>query len=126
MITHFSEMIVWQRAMDLVVETYMLARKLPREERYALSEQMRRAAISIPSNIAEGQSRHTTREFVRFLSMAKGSNAELHTQLLICARIRFLSPADIQKALSLSNEIGKMLNSLIQKLSDNEQKLTNH
>ena len=104
--------------MDLVGEIYLLARKLPKEERYALSDQMRRAAVSIPSNIAEGQSRHSAKEFARFLSMAKGSNAELQTQLLVCVRVSFLSPDDIQKALSRSNEIGKMLNSLIQKLTD--------
>jgi four helix bundle protein len=69
---------------------------------------MRRAAVSIPSNIAEGQSRNTTKEFIRFLSMAKGSNAELRTQLLICVRVAFFSPSDIQEAMSLSDEVGKM------------------
>ena len=116
MVSHYEKLIVWQRAMDLVAEIYALVKKLPKEERYALSEQMRRAAVSIPSNIAEGQSRNSTKDFIRFLSIARGSNAELQTQCLLCVRIAYLSPEDIRPAIDLSNEIGKMLNALIHRL----------
>jgi four helix bundle protein len=114
----YEELTVWQRAMDLVVEVYMLARLLPSEELYALSNQMRRAAVSIPSNIAEGQERSTTRDFIKYLHIAKGSKAELETQLLICVRLQYLSQPQIQLAQGLLAEIGKMLNALIKKLTD--------
>lgn len=78
----YRELTVWQRAMELVVEVYRLARLLPHEELYALSSQMRRAAVSISSNFAEGQAGSSRKEFLQFLSVAKGSNAELQTQLL--------------------------------------------
>ena len=75
----YKDLLVWQKSTDLVVEIYRVAKLLPKEELYALSNQMRRAAVSIPSNIAEGQARASQKEFVQFLSIAKGSNAELHT-----------------------------------------------
>ena len=119
MVTNYRELIVWQKAMDLVAEIYRIVRLLPQEERYALSDQMRRAAVSIPSNIAEGQARNSTKEFINFLSMAKGSNAELQTQCLICQRLSYISESELQKALSLATEVSKMLNVLISKLSTN-------
>ena len=113
----YKELIVWQKAMDLVEETYFVVKRLPKEELYALSDQMRRAAVSIPSNIAEGQVRNSTKEFVNFLSIARGSNAELQTQLLICVKLRYLKENDISKALGVSEEVGKMLQTIIQKLT---------
>ena len=101
--------------MDLVEEIYTLTKQLPKYETYALADQMRRAAISIPSNIAEGQQRHTKNEFASFLSIARGSEAELETQLYICVRLLYLNSEQIEKSLSLCSEIGKMLNALIQK-----------
>lgn len=77
----FRELKVWQKAMELTVEIYSIVKLLPREETYALSDQMRRAAVSVPSNIAEGQGRETMKEFIRFLSVARGSLRELSTQL---------------------------------------------
>ena len=115
----YEDLIVWQKAMDLVVETYGLVKLLPKTEQYALSDQMRRAAVSIPSNIAEGQQRNSGKEFVRFLYVAKGSGAELKTQLLICQRLKYLDSAQIKYATELCTEIGKMLNSLIRKLTTN-------
>ena len=103
--------------MQLTTEVYHIVQLLPKEEQFALSNQMRRAAVSIPSNIAEGQARNSTKEFVNFLSFAKGSNAELQTQCQICQNLGYLLPEDIQKTLSLSDEVGKMLNSLIQRLT---------
>ncbi len=118
MASSYEELIVWQKAMDLAEETYRIVKLLPKEEMYALSDQMRRAAISIPSNIAEGQARHSTKEFLNFLSIARGSVAELHTQYLICVRLQFLTNDTIKRASALLEEVGKMLNTLIPKLSD--------
>jgi four helix bundle protein len=112
----YEDLIVWQKAMDLVVEVYQLVKLLPNEELYALSNQMRRAAVSIPSNIAEGQERSTTKDFIKFLYIAKGSNAEVETLLAICVRLNYLTQVQIETAKNLLSEIGKMLNSLIQKL----------
>ena len=117
MATHFKELFVWQRAMDLLEQIYILTRSLPKEETYALSDQMRRAAVSVPSNIAEGQQRYSTKDFIRFLLMAKGSCAELETQLYICIRLKYLTPEDTKKTLQLINEVGRMLSGLITKLS---------
>ena len=112
----YEDLIVWQKSMDLVVEVYKLLKLLPDDEIYALSDQIKRAVVSIPSNIAEGQERGTTKDFVRFLYIAKGSKGELETHLSICVRLNFLTPAQIAPALNLLNEISKMLNSLIYKL----------
>ena len=79
---------------------------------------MRRSSVSIPSNIAEGQQRKTTKEFVNFLSIARGSNAELYTQLMICIRLDYLEEAEVKNAMQYSDEIGKMINSIIDKLSE--------
>ena len=113
----FKELIVWQKSMDLTIAIYRLVKKLPKEELYSLSDQMRRAAVSIPSNITEGQERNTTKDFIWFLSVAKGSRAELETQLEICLKIGYLTDADIAESVQLLKEIGKMLNALIKKLA---------
>ena len=117
-IKNYQELIVWDKAMDLVSEVYSLTKLLPKEELFALSNQMRRAAISVPSNIAEGQQRMAPREFIRFLTIARGSNGELQTQLLICARLSYFTSDQIQPVLSLSYEISKMLTTLIAKLAE--------
>jgi len=116
-IKSYKDMIVWQKSMDLAIEIYKLVKLLPKEEIYALSDQMRRAAVSVPSNIAEGQSRNKTKEFLQFLSIARGSNAELFTQLLICEKVGYLTEKQTMYAKSTSSEISKMLVSLINKLS---------
>ena len=108
----FKDLVVWQKSMDLVIEIYRLIQLLPREELYGLSDQMRRAAVSIPSNIAEGQGRDSQNDFYRFLSIAQGSRAELETQLEICIKLNYLSKEDIAKVELLSEEIRKMLISL--------------
>lgn len=120
-INDYKDFIVWQKAMDLVVEVYRLTKILPKYETYGLSDQMRRAAVSIPSNIAEGQGRNSTSEFIRFLNIARGSYSELDTQLQICIRLGYANETDIESALNLSKEIGKMLNSLIKKLKSTAQ-----
>lgn len=112
----YKELIVWQKSMDMVVEVYKLVNKLPNEELYSLSSQIRRAAVSVPSNIAEGQKRNSTKEFAQFLSFAKVSNAELQTQLLICTRLGFMTENDIKTAYDLTVEIDRMLNKIISTL----------
>lgn len=109
---HYRKMIVWQKAMDLVDEIYRLMKMLPSEERFALSDQMRRAAISIPSNIAEGYGRQSEKENKQFLSIARGSVFELETQIAICLRQQYFLEVQAAKALSLCDEIGKMLTRL--------------
>ena len=112
----YKDLTVWQKSMDLTEEVYRLVKKLPKEETYALSDQMRRSAVSVPSNIAEGHGRQSDNEFKNFLSVANGSLSELETQLLICVRLDYLSEADIKYVLSLSNEINRMLTTLILRL----------
>ena len=102
--------------MLLVEEVYKLVRLLPKEETFALSDQMRRAAVSIPSNIAEGKSRASRKEFIHFLSIAKGSKSELETQLLICCRLGFLKEKQIKKSLELCEDISKMIFGLVEKI----------
>lgn len=112
----YQELIVWQKAMDLVEQIYCLVKLLPKEETYALSNQMRSSAVSIPSNIAEGQARSSTKEFANFLSIAKGSNAELQTQLMICVRLEYLNQSQVETAQNLCEEVGKMINAILIKI----------
>lgn len=117
---NYKELTVWQKSIDLVELIYGIVKRLPKEETYALADQMRRAAVSIPSNIAEGYGRNAPKEYARFLSIARGSKYELETQLLICVRINYLDEKDIEKAMVLCDEIGKMLTVLIGKLENKE------
>ena len=114
---NYKDLVVWQKSMDLAVEIYKIVGKLPKQETYALSDQMRRASVSVPSNIAEGQERGSDKDFIRFLYIALGSKSELETQLHLAIRIGMLKEEDISTALQLSVEIGKMLNSLISKIA---------
>lgn len=109
MIKSFRDLIAWQKSMDLGTAFYALARILPKDEIFGLSSQMRRAAVSIPSNIAEGQARNSPKEFINFVSIAKGSHAELSTQLDLCARLSCFSPADLAPVSALADEVGRML-----------------
>ena len=113
------DLVVWQKSMDLVVEVYKLVKLLPKEETYALSDQMRRAVVSIPSNIAEGFGRNSTREYIQFLSIARGSCFELETQLQVCVRIKYLPEENLKISFGFLDEITKMLNTLISKLKSN-------
>lgn len=108
----YRELIVWQRSMQLTREIYSLTAEFPREERFGLVSQMRRAAVSIPSNIAEGYVRKNRKEYIPFLSIAFGSAAELETQLLIAEMLGYSSKAKVQKAKSLLSEVLRMLNAL--------------
>lgn len=113
--TH-KELMVWQKSIELVLEIYQLVKLLPREETFGLSDQMRRAVVSIPSNIAEGNGRESDRELLRFLLIAQGSNAEIETQLIICEKLGYISAERLEKARGLSEEVSKMLRVFIQKI----------
>ena len=106
---HFKELLVWQKGMELAKAVYRLTATFPAEEKYGLATQMRRAAVSIPSNIAEGQASYSTREFIQFLSHASGSLAELETQSLLSADLGFCKPSDIQQITGEIGELQKML-----------------
>ena len=114
-IQSFKELEVWKRSMELAKHVYRLTKKFPKTEQYGLSSQMQRAAVSIPSNIAEGYKRRGRRDYVRFLKMSDGSAAELETQLLLAKDVY----PDIQyaEALSLLDEVQRMLTVLIRRLS---------
>lgn len=108
----YRDLIVWQKAMDLVRAIYGLTMNFPAGERFGLISQVRRAAVSVPSNIAEGQARHTTREFVQFISHAEGSSAEVDTQLTLSNQLEFCNTSQTAEIFSLIGEIRKMLMSL--------------
>jgi four helix bundle protein len=112
MLKSYQELIVWQKAMSLVEEIYKIG--FPKEEMYGLSSQVRRAAISIPSNIAEGQQRKSRKEFTQFLRIAFGSSAELDTQIILAKKL--YPGLDFTKVETILEEVGKMLNVIIRKL----------
>ncbi|MDD5626330.1 MAG: four helix bundle protein [Patescibacteria group bacterium] len=112
----YKDLIVWQKAITLVIEIYTLTNKFPKEEIYGLTSQMRRAAISIPSNIAEGRRRGSKKEFHQFLLIAYGSGAELETQIEIAKKLPFGNNLDYNKIDSLLIEIMKMLNKILSTL----------
>ena len=118
----FRELKVWQKSMDLTIEIYSLVKNLPREELYSLSDQMRRAVVSIPSNIAEGAGRNSEKDFVRFLAQARGSLWELSTQLEICERLNYLDKRQTEVAVGTIIEIGKMINALSNSLLSKQEK----
>ncbi len=102
--------------MELTVAAYAAARKLPKEENYALANQIRRSAISIPSNITEGYGRGSPKDYARFLSVARGSHYELETQLLLCVNLGYVSEKEISSAICLGQEVAKILNAIIRKV----------
>ena len=111
----YKKLIVWQKAMELVVAVYAVTEKFPRTEQYGLSSQMRRSAVSIPSNIAEGSKRPTKTDFKHFLSMSLGSGAELETQLEIARRLKFVEHQTAEKIEVLLSEVLRMLPVLIER-----------
>ena len=113
----YKDLFVWKRGMELVQTVYRVARQLPKDEIFALSSQIRRASISIPSNIAEGYGRSSPADYKRFLSIARGSAYEVETQLLLCVSLNYVSQAEVETAIKLVNEIIRMLNVLIPKVN---------
>lgn len=109
---NYRDLVAWQRAMDLVEVVYGLSSQFPKEEMYGLTSQVRRAAVSVPSNIAEGEGRNAPNDFARFLSIAHGSLREVETQLLVSARLKYLTEEDITNAMTLCEETGRIINGL--------------
>jgi four helix bundle protein len=108
-IRSYRDLIVWQKAMRLVAGVYELARKLPKSRDHGLGGQMRRAALSVASNIAEGHGREHLRDYLRHLSIAKGSLSELETQLLTARAVASISAREVEPLLAICDEIGRML-----------------
>jgi len=108
----YRELIVWQKSMDLVEQIYTATHEFPKDEIYCLNNQIRRSAISIASNIAEGQARKTTKEFLNFISIAQGSRAELETQIIIANRLGYIKEEKAEQVLKNLAEIAKMLYTL--------------
>ncbi len=112
----YKELTVWRKSFQLVLGAYKLTNVFPSEEKFGLVAQIRRAAVSIPSNIAEGYSRKSTKEYSNFISMAFGSGAELETQLLLAKSLKLTSEKNFQNVESLLEEVMKMLNVLLAKI----------
>jgi four helix bundle protein len=117
----YKELIVWQKAIDLVEAVYRATLGFPREETYGLTSQIRRAVVSIPSNIAEGQGRNTRRDFVNFLCIARGSLKEVETQIIIAKRLAYLPHAEEVALIEQIAEVGRILNGLINSLTEKPQ-----
>ena len=120
----YKDLVVWQKSMHLVEMVYMATKAFPKEELYGLTNQIRRAVVSIPSNIAEGHARKSTAEFRNFLSITRGSLAEVETQLLIAKRLSYINKQRLEAILSIQVEVNKMTNALISKLIPNPSTLT--
>jgi len=114
----YRDLIVWQKSIELAKQLYRLTAKFPNDEKFGLISQIRRAAVSVSSNIAEGQARNTTREFIQFISHAEGSAAELDTQLYLSIELGFVTSMEAAPILALIDEIRRMLNSLRRRLSE--------
>lgn len=111
---NYRELHIWKKGMQLVEEIYFLSKKLPDDEKFGLTSQIKRSSVSIPSNIAEGAGRNSNKEFAHFLSIANGSTTELETQLILTLNLKFLLETDINNALVLCQEI-KNMNYALQK-----------
>ena len=110
----YRDLVVWQKSMDLAERVYLASANFPREERYGITSQIRRAAVSIPSNIAEGQGRRMSdEELIRFLLIALGSLCELETQLELAVRLKILEKQSMMTLRPLTEEVGRLLNGLV-------------
>lgn len=112
----YQDLVAWQKAMALVTDVYQLSGSFPKEELYALTSQLRRAAVSVPSNIAEDQGRHGAVEFRRFLRLAMGSLMDVETQVLIAERLHYLDSSQTKGILGDAAELGRILNGLVNSL----------
>ena len=113
----YEDLVVWQKSMALVKLVYQLTRSFPTDEKFGLVSQMRRAAVSVPSNLAEGHARNTTGEFIQFISHAEGSLAELETQTILAVELNFCSSTETQPIQNLIEEVQKMANALRRSLA---------
>lgn len=117
-IKHYKELLIWQKSMVLVKDIYNISAHFPQDEKYGLVSQMRRAAVSIPSNIAEGHNRDSLKEYLRFLSIAQGSLAELETQIALASMLKYIDVTTEDKLLKQADEIGKMMRGLQNRLNE--------
>lgn len=124
-VTSYKDLDVWQKAMDLVTEVYALTKGFPRDELYGLTSQMRRAAVSIPSNIAEGRGKRSTGDFMRFLNIAYGSAAELETQIIISENLGYTDQNITKPLIEETNRVCRMLNGLITSLEAKASRIPN-
>ena len=111
--SNHKELVVWQKSLALAVDIHAATAGFPRSEQFGLVAQMRRAAVSVPSNIAEGSARRTTRDFAAFLHIARGSLSELETQMIVAQRVGYLGATASQALVVQSDEVGRMLTALI-------------
>jgi len=118
-IRRYADLVAWQKAMELVEEIYGMTKSFPKEETYGLTSQLRRAAISIPSNVAEGHGRRGSREFVHHLSIAHGSLSEVETQVEIAARLGYINEDQQHRFFQLAAETGRVINGLLSSLEKN-------
>jgi four helix bundle protein len=117
-IQNYRDLVAWQKAMDLAEAVYRATANFPPDERFSLTQQLRRASVSIPSNIAEGHSRRSTADFLRFLHIAYGSRAELETQVLLAERMNYITDAQRDALLSSAEEVGRVINGLAKSLKE--------
>jgi four helix bundle protein len=116
MARHYKDLLAWQKSMDLVAAVYESTEQFPRREVYSLTDQIRRAAVSVPSNLAEGQAHFNKREFLHFLRHSTGSLAELETQLLIAQRLGYMSSVEAKSLMQRLYEVGRILHGLVRSL----------
>jgi four helix bundle protein len=114
----YRDLIAWRKATQLAVEIYRVTQKFPKDELYGLTSQMRRAAVSVASNIAEGKGRYSRKEFAQFLYRARGSLLELETQLFIARELQYLEPLTFRRMEDRTNELGRILNGLTKSVLD--------
>ncbi len=130
MARNFTELIAWQRAMKLTKAIYNASAHFPSDEKYALLQQIRRAAVSVPSNIAEGQARHSSKEFLRFLSNARGSLAEVQTHIMLAEEFGYIPNSEAKKLFTDASELYRIINglysSILDKVEAERQLSTNH
>ena len=118
MVQSFRDLVVWKKSIEMAVAVYRVTKGFPKEETYGLSSQMRRAVVSIPSNIAEGHGRLNTSEYRQFLGIARGSNFELQTQIEIARKLQVGESGLLNEAEGLSHEVGKMIYGILEKIKD--------
>ena len=115
-VSNYRELVAWQTAMELTERVYRLTSKFPRHEKFGLSDQLRRASVSVPSNIAEGQGRRLRKQFALFLRIARGSVQEIETQLLIAARLGYAPEAEVAELVQFSEEVGRIVSGLLRSI----------
>jgi four helix bundle protein len=118
----FRDLVVWQRSLDFIEEAYRISSRFPADERFGLTAQLRKAAVSVASNIAEGSGRFTSRDYLHFISESRGSIKESESDLLVASRLKFVAKSEIERGLGLTDEISRMLFTLRLSIRDHARK----